>query len=584
MSRQFWTSTASDSHDARPVNKERFVTPSLPSNEPVLTYAPGSPEREALRTRLRELQSTRIELPMFIGGHEIRTGWFEEAVEPHDHRHVLALAHLADAAQMERAVEAARRAALDWSRLAAAGRAAIFLKAAELAAGPWRATLNAATMLGQSKTVHQAEIDSAAELVDFFRFNVAFMLRMHAEQPLSSPGIHNSLDYRPLEGFVYAATPFNFTAIAANLPCAPALMGNTVVWKPSTHAKFSAHFVMQLLREAGLPDGVINLVYGDPAALSEVALASPFLGGVHFTGSTAVFQNILQQVHGAPGRYRSYPRIVGETGGKNFVVAHASCDPEALVAAVVRGAFEYQGQKCSAASRLFVPASIWPRVKERLVAEMAEIRVGDVTDFSNFMGAVIDERAWNRHAAAIGRARAGQGGHLVAGGEHCREQGFFVHPTLIETDDLSSPFLTEELFGPIAGVHVYADRAYEDLLAAIDGTSAYGLTGAIFAQDRAAIAHATDRLRDAAGNFYINDKPTGAVVGQQPFGGARLSGTNDKAGSLWNLIRWVSPRTIKESFVPARDWRYPSLVSDPASQSAATGHASRAPAGPPARS
>ena len=560
------------------------MTESLPANEAVLTYAPGSPERDALRARLRELQSTRIELPLYIGGGEVRTGWFEEAIEPHDHRRVLALAHLADAGQMTMAVEAARQAAPDWSRISSQSRAAIFLRAAELAAGPWRATLNAATMLGQSKTVHQAEIDLAAELVDFFRFNVAFQQRLEAEQPLSPPGVLNHLDYRPLEGFVYAVTPFNFTAIAANLPCAPALMGNTVVWKPSANAKFSAHFVMQLLREAGLPDGVINLVYGDPARLSDIALASPWLGGVHFTGSTAVFQDLLKKVHGAPGRYRSYPRIVGETGGKNFIVAHASCDLEMLAAAVLRGGFEYQGQKCSAASRLFVPAGLWPALKARLADEMAQIRVGDVTDFGNFMGAVIDDRAWQRNAAAIGRARSGDGGRLVVGGGHSREQGFFVHPTLIETDDMRSPFMTEELFGPIVSVQTYPEQAYAELLTRIDESSVYGLTGAVFARDRAAIAHADRRLRHAAGNFYINDKPTGAVVGQQPFGGGRLSGTNDKAGSLWNLVRWVSPRTVKESFVPARDWRYPFLISDPASASAATDHASRGRAGSPALS
>ncbi len=534
-----------------------------PANEPVLTYAPGSPERTALKAKLREMQATRIELPLVIGGREVRTGWFEDAIEPHDHRRILALAHLGDAGQMQEAIDAARRAAHDWSRRDWRQRAAVFLKAADLAAGPWRSTLNAATMLGQSKTVHQAEIDSAAELVDFLRFNVEFMRRLEDEQPISSPGVWNQVDYRPLEGFVYAVTPFNFTAIAANLPCAPALMGNTVVWKPSANAKLSAHHVMQLLREAGLPPGVINLVYGDPATLSDTALGSPWLGGVHFTGSTEVFQAILQKVYGTPARYRGYPRIVGETGGKNFIVAHASCDVDALVSAIVRGGFEYQGQKCSAASRVFVPAGLWPSVKARLADEMANIRVGDVTNFGNFMGAVIDERAWNRHAAAIGRARAETGGRLVAGGAHDREHGFFVHPTLVEADDLRSPFLTDELFGPIVGVHVYPEKSFADLLTQIDESSAYGLTGAIFAQDRASIALAADHLRDAAGNFYINDKPTGAVVGQQPFGGARLSGTNDKAGSLWNLIRWVSPRTIKESFAPARDWRYPFLISDP---------------------
>ena len=535
-----------------------------PTNEPVFTYAPGSPERNILKSKLRELQANRIELPLVLDGQEVRTGWFEDAIEPHDHRRVLALAHLADAAQMQQAIDAALRAAHDWSRLSWQEHAAIFLRAADLVAGPWRATINAATMLGQSKTVHQAEIDSAAELVDFLRFNVDFMQRLQAEQPISSPGIWNQVDYRPLEGFIYAVTPFNFTAIAANLPCAPALMGNTVVWKPSANAKFSAHFVMEVLREAGLPPGVINLVYGDPASLTDVALLSPFLAGVHFTGSTGVFRDILQKVHGATGRYRSYPRIVGETGGKNFIVAHASCDVEALATAIIRGGFEYQGQKCSAASRVFVPAGMWPALKRQLADEMAKIAVGDVTDFGNFMGAVIDERAWNRHAAVISDARSGKGGQLVAGGAHSKERGFLVHPTLVETDDLRSPFLTEELFGPIVAVHVYPERSFADLLGAVDESSAYGLTGAIFAQDRAAISLATSRLRDAAGNFYVNDKPTGAVVGQQPFGGARLSGTNDKAGSLWNLIRWVSPRTIKETFLPPRDWRYPFLVSDPA--------------------
>jgi 1-pyrroline-5-carboxylate dehydrogenase len=535
-----------------------------PTNEQVLDYAPGSPERLALKARLREMQSTRIELPLVIDGREVRTGWLEDAIVPHDHRQVLALAHLANAAQMGEAITAAQRAAPDWSRRSWEERAAVFLRAADIAAGPWRATLNAATMLGQSKTVHQAEIDSAAELVDFWRFNVDFMLRIYADQPVSSAGVWNRVDYRPLEGFVYAATPFNFTAIAGNLPSAPALMGNTVVWKPSAAAKFSAHFVMEVLRLAGLPPGVISLVYGDARDISNVAFESSSLGGVHFTGSTEVFRQILKKVNAEPTRYRTYPRIVGETGGKNFVLAHSSCELEALAAAVIRGGFEYQGQKCSAASRVFVPEPLWPALKERLCDEMATIRVGDVADFGNFMGAVIDEKAWNRHAGAIAKARAGAGGRLLAGGGADKALGYFIHPTLVEADDIRSSFLTEEFFGPIVSVHVYPERGFEALLQVVDETSAYGLTGSIFAQDRKAIDTASDRLRNAAGNFYINDKPTGAVVGQQPFGGARFSGTNDKAGSMWNLIRWVSPRTIKETFVPPRDYRYRHLASDPA--------------------
>jgi 1-pyrroline-5-carboxylate dehydrogenase len=533
-----------------------------PTNEPVLDYAPGSSERIALKARLTEMERSRIELPLIIDGEEVRTGWFEEAIAPHDHRHVLALAHLADGQRLQDAIAAAGRAWADWSRRSWEERAAVFLKAADLVAGPWRATLNAATMLGQSKTVHQAEIDSAAELVDFWRFNVTFMLKILDDQPVSSPGVWNRVDYRPLEGFVYAASPFNFTAIAGNLPCAPALMGNTVVWKPSAAAKLSAHVVMEILRAAGLPPGVINLVYGDAAAVTHDVLSSAALAGVHFTGSTKVFQEILRQVNEKPGRYRNHPRVVGETGGKNFVLAHPSCDVAALATAVIRGGFEYQGQKCSAASRVFVPDTLWPALKERLGDEIATIRIGDVADFGNFMGAVIDEKAWNRHADAIARARAGTGGSLIAGGHADKEHGYFVHPTLVQTEDIRSPFLIDELFGPIVSIHVYRPRDFDQLLTQIDETSAYGLTGSIFSRDRQPIEAASARLRYAAGNFYINDKPTGAVVGQQPFGGARLSGTNDKAGSLWNLIRWVSPRTIKETFAPPGDWRYPFLDAE----------------------
>ena len=533
--------------------------PPVPSNERVRDYAPGSPERESLASALSRMSRERIELPLFIGGRRVETQRHLPAVMPHDHAHVLGDAHLAGAEEVQAAIAASRRAAPDWASRHWSDRAAVFLKAAELLAGRWRDTLNAATMLGQSKTVHQAEIDSAAELIDFWRFNVQFMLRIYDEQPESTSGTWNRLDYRPLEGFVYAITPFNFTAIAGNLPSAPALMGNTVVWKPATAAMYSAHFIMRLLSEAGLPDGVINLVYGDGARVSEIVLADPDLAGVHFTGSTAVFNGILERVSGQISRYRNYPRIVGETGGKNFVLAHASADVDALAAAIVRGAFEYQGQKCSAASRVFVPASLWPALRERLCDEIATIRVGDVADFGNFMGAVIDAKAWHTHAQAMDEARADPDSELLAGGGTNKEHGYFVQPTLIRTRNIDSRLLREELFGPIATTYVYDDGDFAGIISRIDAGSVYGLTGSIFARDRAAITQAALGLRHAAGNFYINDKPTGAVVGQQPFGGARASGTNDKAGSIWNLIRWVSPRSIKETFDPPRDYRYPFL-------------------------
>jgi 1-pyrroline-5-carboxylate dehydrogenase len=526
-------------------------------NEPVRAYAPGSPERASIKSKLREMSDQRVDMPLVIGGKEVRTGRLETAVSPHDHQKVLGDAHLAGPGEIDAAIAAANAAWPEWSRTSWSERAGVFLRAADLLAGPRRDLLNGATMLGQSKTVHQAEIDSAAELIDFWRFNVEFMLRLYGEQPLSPPGVWNSVDYRPLEGFVFAVTPFNFTAIAGNLPSAPALMGNTVVWKPSTTAKYSAHFVMQILREAGLPDGVINLVYGDGAEVADQALVHTDLAGVHFTGSTSVFNGILAKV--GAGRYRNYPRIVGETGGKNFVLVHPSADVEAVVAAIVRGGFEYQGQKCSAASRVFAPRGLWPQIRDRLSAEIASIRMGDVADFSNFMGAVIDEKSWTKLSAAQEAAKADSGVKVIAGGGAGRSTGWFVEPTLLEVDDARSRFMTEEFFGPIVSVCLYDDGAFEDVLELIDATSAYGLTGAIFATDGRAVSQASDRLRHAAGNFYINDKPTGAVVGQQPFGGARASGTNDKAGSMWNLIRWVSPRTIKQTFVPPRDYRYPFL-------------------------
>lgn len=543
-----------------PVTAEHSAAhPPAPVNERVRDYAPGCADRASLASALQRMSRERIDMPLLIDGREIRTGTLRAAVMPHHHSHVLGDAHLAGRAEVQAAVAAATRAAADWANRHWSERAAVFLKAAELLAGPWRDTLNAATMLGQSKTVHQAEIDAAAELVDFWRFNVEFMLRIYREQPLSAGGAWNRVDYRPLEGFVYAITPFNFTAIAGNLPSAPALMGNTVVWKPAATAMYSAHFIMRLLQEAGLPDGVINLVNGEAADVSDVVLSDPALAGVHFTGSTSVFNAIMQRVAGQVSTYRTYPRIVGETGGKNFVLAHPSADCDALTAAIIRGAFEYQGQKCSAASRIFVPRSLWPALRERLVAEIATIRVGDVADFRNFMGAVIDDKAWRKHTTAIAEARAQSDCEIVAGGESRRDPGYFVDPTLILTTDCESRLMREELFGPIATAFVYDDRDFSELIRRIDATSHYALTGCVFARDRAAVVQATLGLRHAAGNFYINDKPTGAVVGQQPFGGGRASGTNDKAGSIWNLIRWVSPRAIKETLVPARDYRYPFL-------------------------
>jgi len=535
--------------------------PPAPVNERVRDYAPDSPERASITAALERMSRERIELPLFIGGQRLATGRMQNVVMPHQHGHVLGQAHLAGAKEVHAAIEASKRAAHDWSSRSWTERAAVFLKAAELLAGPWRDTLNAATMLGQSKTVHQAEIDSAAELIDFWRFNVEFFLRIYAEQPISSAGVWNRVDYRPLEGFVFAVTPFNFTAIAGNLPSASALLGNTVVWKPASSALYSAHFLMKLLHEAGLPEGVINLVQGSGADMGQIVLADPALAGVHFTGSTAVFNGILQTVAQRVGSYRTYPRIVGKTGGKNFVLAHASADIDALATAIIRGGFEYQGQKCSAASRVFVPRSLWPALRERLCDEIAALRVGDVADFGNFMGAVIDEKAWRTHANAIDEGRNQSSCEILAGGRASKERGYFVDPTLIVTTDLESRLLRDELFGPIVTAFVYPDSGFEEIIRSIDSSSHYALTGCVFARDRRAVAHAANALRNAAGNFYINDKPTGAVVGQQPFGGARASGTNDKAGSVWNLIRWVSPRSIKESFVPPLDYRYPFLRS-----------------------
>jgi 1-pyrroline-5-carboxylate dehydrogenase len=526
-------------------------------NEPVLTYAPGTAERQSLIAQLGAMAGQRVEIASLIGGREIRTGNLAQALMPHCHSHVLADVHMGGADETRQAIAAAKSAWPTWSRTSFEERAAVFLRAADLLAGPWRDVINGATMLNQSKTVHQAEIDAACELADFWRFNVDYAARLNAEQPESSAGVWNRMEYRPLEGFVFAATPFNFTSIAGNLPTAPALMGNTVVWKPASTAMYAAHFIMQLLCAAGLPDGVVNLVYGRGSDVGDAALADNGLAGVHFTGSTGVFQTMWKTIGEHIERYHNYPRVVGETGGKDFVIAHASAEIEGLVAGIIRGSFEYQGQKCSASSRIFIAEDIWPRVRERLADEVRTIRMGDVADFRNFMGAVIDHNAWQTHRAAIEEARSTPGHQVLVGGGTDDREGYFVEPTVVVTEDPGSRLLREELFGPIATVHVYRDFA--ETLRLIDTSTRYALTGAVFATDRAAVALAERELRHSAGNFYINDKPTGAMVGQQPFGGARASGTNDKAGSLWNLIRWVSPRTIKETFVPARDYRYPFL-------------------------
>jgi 1-pyrroline-5-carboxylate dehydrogenase len=536
--------------------------PPPPHNEPVREYAPGSPERASLQIRLEQMKHEQPEIPMVIGGKDVTTGTLKQAVMPHDKDHVLADVHQGGAKEVEQAIEAAGEAWEDWHRLPWEDRTSIFLRAAELLAGPWRDTLNAATMLGQSKTAHQAEIDAACELTDFWRFNPWLMTRMYEEQPMSAPGAWNRMEYRPLEGFVFAVTPFNFTAIGGNLPTAPALLGNTVVWKPAGTAMLSAYYTMRLLQEAGLPDGVINLVYGSGKEIGDVALASPDLAGVHFTGSTPVFQSMWKTIGTNIEKYRSYPRIVGETGGKDFIVAHPTANAEEVATAIVRGSFEYQGQKCSAASRVYAPANIWPELKERLVEQVNELKVGDVSDFSNFMGAVIDASSLKTQREAIEEAKKHAKTNVLVGGGIDDSEGYFVEPTVIETQDPNFRLLRDELFGPVVTAYVYPESKWQDTLELIDRTAPYGLTGAIFSDDRKAVIEAEDKLRYAAGNLYLNDKPTGAVVAQQPFGGSRASGTNDKAGSMWNLIRWVTPRTIKETFLPPTDYRYPFMGSD----------------------
>jgi 1-pyrroline-5-carboxylate dehydrogenase len=529
-------------------------------NEPVRSYAPGTPEREELRVRLAQMERERISIPMIIGGKEIETKETTQAVMPHRKEHVLADVAKGGPEHVQMAIDAAREAHADWSRLPWEERASVYLRAAELLAGPWRSTLVAATMLNQSKTAHQAEIDAAAELVDFWRYNVEFMLRIYAEQPVSSPGVWNRMEYRPLEGFVFAVSPFNFTAIGGNLTTSAALMGNVILWKPASTAALSAYYTMKLLEEAGLPPGVINLIYGRGADVGDPALAHRDLAGIHFTGSTGVFQNMWKTVGGNIEHYRNYPRIVGETGGKDFIVAHPSADLDSVATAILRGSFEYQGQKCSAASRVYAPSNLWPELRERLAAQVRELKVGDVGDFRNFMGAVIDAGSFATQKEAIEEARASGDSEVLVGGGYDDSEGFFVEPTVIETRDPNFRLLRDELFGPVVTAYVYPENDYESTLELVDRTAPYGLTGAVFARDRSAIELAGDKLQYAAGNFYVNDKPTGAVVGQQPFGGARASGTNDKAGSMWNLIRWVSPRTVKETFVPPTDYRYPFMA------------------------
>jgi 1-pyrroline-5-carboxylate dehydrogenase len=534
-----------------------ILSPPAARNEPVNDYAPGSPERASLVRRLGQLAGERIEIPMRIGGREVTSGDIYEAVTPHDTKHILGDVHQSSPEHIAQAIDAARAAHAGWAALPWSERAAVFLRAAELLSGPWRDTINAATMLGQSKTAHQAEIDAAAELIDFWRYNVSFVGRIYGEQPVSAPGMWNQLDYRPLEGFVFAVTPFNFTSIAGNLPTSAALMGNTVVWKPSLTQAFSAHYLAKLLEAAGLPAGVINMVHGPGPDVGEAALSNPELAGIHFTGSSATFDWMWRKVGENISRYRNYPRIVGETGGKDFILAHASADVDALATAILRGSFEYQGQKCSAASRVYVPDNLWAALRARLADEVPQIKVGDITDFTNFMGAVIDDRAFRKHADALQEASSSPDLEIVAGGRADDSEGYFVSPTVVEATNPKARLMRDELFGPVVTTFVYDEKDFEGVLELVDTSTPYALTGAVFAREEAPIVHAKERLRWSAGNFYINDKPTGAVVGQQPFGGARRSGTNDKSGSMWNLIRWVSPRSIKETFAPPTDYRYP---------------------------
>ena len=528
-----------------------------PINEPVKFFKPGSPERAELKKRLSELKSKQIEVPLIINGEEVKTGNTSEMKIPHDHKHILGVYHKAGKKEVEQAIEAALEARKEWADMPWEQRVSIFLKMADLLAGSWRATLNAATMLGQSKVVHQAEIDSACELIDFWRFNSFYMTQLMAEQPYSPYGMWNRLEYRPLEGFVFAVTPFNFTSIAGNLPTAPALVGNVVLWKPASSAVYSAYHLMKLFEAAGMPKGVINFVPGSGGEVGTPAMSSLYLAGIHFTGSTAVFQGMWKTISDNLKNMKYYPRIVGETGGKDFIFVHNSADVDALVVAVIRGAFEYQGQKCSAASRMYIPKSIWKKFREKYVAEIKKIKMGDAEDFENFMTAVIDKGAFKSITEYINYAKNSNEAEIITGGNFDDSKGYFIEPTTIVTTNPKFKTMEEEIFGPVLTVYIYEDEKFEETLQLCDTTSPYALTGAVWAQDRKAILKMSDKLRNASGNFYINDKPTAAVVGQQPFGGGRASGTNDKAGSGLNIMRWMTVRTIKETFEPPKDWRYP---------------------------
>jgi 1-pyrroline-5-carboxylate dehydrogenase len=541
--------------------KGNFHVP-IAKNEIVKQYAPGSSERKELQEKLKQLRSEVREIPMYIGAHEIKEGEKKSIHPPHVHKHLLGYFYKSDKKHVEAAIDAALSAKSDWENLSWEQRASIFLKAADLIAGPYRAELNAATMLGQSKNCYQAEIDSACEIIDFLRFNVQYMSQIYDFQPESLPGMWNRTEWRPLEGFVFALTPFNFTAIAGNLPTSCAMMGNVVVWKPADTQIYSAYVLMKIFKEAGVPDGVINLIYPDGPLAGEVIFNHRDFSGIHFTGSTAVFQTIWKQIGENIHKYKSYPRIVGETGGKDFVVAHKSAHPKAVAVALSRGAFEYQGQKCSAASRAYIPSNIWNEIKTHLVADLKDMKMGPTEDFSNFVNAVIDEKSFNNLSKYIDQAKQDKGVEIIAGGNYDKTVGYFIEPTVLVVDDPNYVTMCEELFGPVLTIYVYDENKFEETLDLIDNTSIYALTGAILSQDRYAIEVATKKLVNAAGNFYINDKPTGAVVGQQPFGGARGSGTNDKAGSMFNLLRWVQPRTIKETFVTPTDYRYPFLASE----------------------
>lgn len=533
-----------------------------PINEPVKTYAPGTAEKKELKNMLTQLRSSEVDIPMYIGGKEIRSGKKVRLAPPHNHKHTLGYFHKSDKSNVKQAIDAALDAKEKWANLSWEHRASIFLKAADLIAGPYRAKLNAATMLGQSKNAFQAEIDSACEIIDFLRFNVYFMQEIYNEQPNSSPGMWNRIEWRPLEGFIYALTPFNFTAIAGNLPTSCAMMGNTVVWKPSNAQVYSANVLMEIFRKAGVPDGVINLIYPSGPDAADVIFSHPHFAGIHFTGSTEVFQNIWKTIGNNIHTYRSYPRIVGETGGKDFIVAHPTAEASVVATAISRGAFEYQGQKCSAASRAYIPSNLWNEVKQLVLTDLKSMKMGPTEDFSNFINAVIDEKSFDKLSAYIENAKKDSNVEIIAGGKYDKSEGYFIEPTILLCKDPHYVTMCEELFGPILSVYLYDENKFEETLELVDSTSPYALTGSIIAQDRYAIELATKKLKNCAGNFYINDKPTGAVVGQQPFGGARGSGTNDKAGAKINLLRWVSPRTIKETFVPPTDYRYPFLSEE----------------------